>query len=84
MQDKNALVFVEVRYRKSNAYGGALESITAEKQARVTATAEQYLQHETKIQNGRIDVVAMSQKHQNKTTKYSNDEYTFEWIQNAF
>lgn len=84
MQDNNALVFVEVRYRKNNAYGGALESITAEKQARVTATAEQYLQHETKIKNGRIDVVAMSQKLQNKTTENPSEEYAFEWIKNAF
>lgn len=84
MQDKDALVFVEVRYRKNNFYGGALESITAEKQARVAATAEQYLQHETKIKNGRIDVVAMSQKLQNMPTENSNDEYTFEWIKDAF
>lgn len=84
MQDENALVFVEVRYRKNDAYGGALESITAEKQARVTATAEQYLQHETKMKNGRIDVVAMSQKLQNKATKNSDEEYAFEWIKNAF
>lgn len=84
MQDKDALVFVEVRYRKNNAFGGALESITVEKQARVTATAEQYLQHETKIKNGRIDVVAMSQKLQNKASKDSDDEYAFEWIKDAF
>ena len=84
MQDNNALVFVEVLYRKNNAFGGALESVTADKQARVSATAEQYLQHETKIKNGRIDVVGMSQNKQNKTTENSNDEYTFEWIKNAF
>lgn len=84
MQDKDALVFVEVRYRKNNVYGSALESITAEKQARVTATAEQYLQRETKMKNGRIDVVAMARKLQNKTTESSSDEYTFEWIKDAF
>jgi putative endonuclease len=84
MLDENALVFVEVRYRKNNAFGGALESITTDKQARVSATAEQYLQHETKIKNGRIDVVAMSQKPQNKATVNPNDEYTFEWIKDAF
>lgn len=84
MQDKDALVFIEVRYRKNNAFGGALESITVEKQARVTATAEQYLQLETKMKNGRIDVVAMSQKLQNKAPKDSNDEYAFEWIKDAF
>ena len=39
MQDKDALVFVEVRYRKNNHYGGALESVTAGKQARIQAIA---------------------------------------------
>jgi putative endonuclease len=84
MEDNATLVFVEVRYRKNNTFGGALESITAEKQSRVIATAEQYLQQETKVKNCRIDVVAMSQKPQNKALTSSNDEYTFEWIKNAF
>jgi putative endonuclease len=84
MQDKDALVFVEVRYRKNNTYGGALESVTINKQARILATAEQYLQHETKMKNARIDVVAMSQKPQNKATGNSSDEYVFEWIKDAF
>jgi len=84
MKDNVTLVFVEVRYRKNNAFGGALESITAEKQSRVIATAEQYLQQESKAKNCRIDVVAMSQKPQNKALVSSSDEYTFEWIKNAF
>ena len=84
MQDKSALVFVEVRYRKNNTYGGALESITTDKQARILATAEQYLQYETKMKNARIDVVAMSHKPQNKAIENSDDEYIFEWIKNAF
>lgn len=84
MQDKDALVFVEVRYRKNNTYGSALESVTTDKQVRILATAEQYLQHETKMKNARIDVVAMSQKPQNKATENSDNEYTFEWIKDAF
>ena len=84
MQDRDSLVFVEVRYRKNSAYGGALESITEDKQARVTATAEQYLQHEAKNKNARIDVVGMSQKLQNKAAANTSDEYVFEWIKNAF
>jgi len=75
MQDKKILVFVEVRYRKNNHFGGALESVTTKKQGRILATAEQYLQQETKLENGRIDVVAMS---------HATGEYTFEWIRNAF
>jgi putative endonuclease len=84
MQDKNDLVFIEVRFRKNNHYGGALASITPKKQKCILATAEQYLQHETKIKNGRIDVVAMSKNLQNTWATYLDKEYDFEWIKNAF
>jgi putative endonuclease len=43
MKDKNMLVFIEVRYRKNNLYGGALESIDWHKQQRIIRTAEHYL-----------------------------------------
>ena len=80
MLDNNTVVFVEVRYRKNNSFGGALESITASKQQKLRITAEQYLQQETRLQNGRFDVVAMTGKVQNN----SSNNYTFEWIKNAF
>ena len=38
MQDKDSLVFVEVRYRKNNLFGGALASITPKKQKQHSAT----------------------------------------------
>ncbi len=80
MQDNNTVVFVEVRYRKNDAYGGALESITRSKQEKLRITAEQYLQRETKKKNGRFDVVAMTEKVQNN----GSNIYSFEWIKNAF
>ena len=80
MKDKDTVVFVEVRYRKNNAYGGALESITTSKQNKLRITAEQYLQQETKLKNGRFDVVAMTEKVQNN----GSHTYAFEWIKNAF
>lgn len=43
LQDKDTLVFVEVRYRKNNDYGGALESIDWRKQQKVRRSAEHYL-----------------------------------------
>ena len=43
MRDGAALVFVEVRARGRGDYGGAAESITAAKQARLRRTAEAYL-----------------------------------------
>ena len=80
MQDNNTVVFVEVRFRKNNAYGGALGSITSSKQEKLRITAEQYLQTETKLKNGRFDVVAMTEKVQNN----GSNIYSFEWIKNAF
>jgi putative endonuclease len=80
MRDRNTVVFVEVRYRKNAAFGGALESITPSKQHKLRITAEQYLQQETDLTNGRFDVVAMTGKVQNN----GSESYTFEWIKNAF
>lgn len=83
-QDGDILIFVEVRFRKNNLYGDGLESVTAQKQQRILHTAEEYMQKETKLKNGRIDVVAMSQKPQNIHREITEDSYTFEWIKNAF
>ena len=42
-KDGSTLVFVEVRLRRSGRFGGALESITAQKRARLIAAARGYL-----------------------------------------
>jgi putative endonuclease len=42
--DQQQLVFVEVRMRRSNQFGGAAASITAAKQAKLWASAQHYLQ----------------------------------------
>lgn len=41
--DGRTLVFVEVRLRRSTRFGGAVESITARKRARLVAAANGYL-----------------------------------------
>ena len=81
MLDNKTLVFVEVRFRKNNSFGGGLESITAAKQLKLRKTAELYLQQNNQHKNARFDVVSMS-----KSTQTSDDkqEYIFEWITNAF
>lgn len=78
MKEDKTLVFVEVRYRKHNNYGGALESITPTKQKKVRATAENYLQVKAFKGNARIDVVAMTLD----TDDISG--FNFNWIKNAF
>jgi putative endonuclease len=42
-RDGATLVFVEVRLRRSDRFGGAVESITAAKRARLVAAAQVYL-----------------------------------------
>ena len=81
MLDKKVLVFIEVRFRKNNNFGGGLESITASKQQKLRQTAELYLQQNNQYENARFDVVSMSKNNQ---TSNNRQEYTFEWITNAF
>lgn len=62
MQDKDVLVFVEVRYRKSNAFGGAVESVNYAKIQRIVRAANFYLLKFNLIHTARcrFDVVAIS------------------------
>jgi putative endonuclease len=81
MLDKKMLVFVEVRFRKNDSFGGGLQSITSAKQLKIRKTAELYLQQHPQHKNARIDVVSMSKKNQ---TNHDRQEYIFEWVTNAF
>jgi putative endonuclease len=73
MREQQTLVFVEVRYRRSSRFGGAIASIDAKKQRRLIATAHGYLQQHPHNGPCRFDVIAIS------TT--ANE---IEWLQNAF
>lgn len=76
MQDKDYLVFIEVRYRNSQQFGGALESVDRHKQAKLRRTAETYL---LKTKNHdcpcRFDILCV-------TGNLNNPE--IDWIKNAF
>lgn len=43
MLDGDTLVFIEVRFRKNNDFGGGLASITSGKQKKIIKTAHHYL-----------------------------------------
>ena len=58
-RDGAVLVFVEVRLRTSGRLGGALESITHAKRARIVAAARHYLMRLGREPPCRFDVVAM-------------------------
>lgn len=74
MQECQTLVFVEVRYRSDEQYGGSIESINWQKQQRIIKTAQRYLQThpQAQYQVCRFDVVLLA----------SNNKIT--WITDAF
>lgn len=59
MQDGATLVFVEVRARAPSRFGGAAESITRTKQARVILAARHYLARHGLDAPCRFDVVLL-------------------------
>jgi len=82
MKDNDSIVFVEVRYRRSNNFGSAAESITASKQAKLIKTASLYLQQHAKLNNypTRFDVVSITGFIETTDINTIN----FDWIENAF
>lgn len=58
-RDGNTLVFVEVRLRTSDAFGGARASITAAKRARMKLAARHYLARLTREPPCRFDAVLL-------------------------
>jgi putative endonuclease len=59
LRDGEALVFVEVRQRSAEAYGGAAASITPAKSRRLVRAASTYLQRFKRQPPCRFDVVAI-------------------------
>lgn len=72
-QDR-VLLFVEVRYRKTNQFGGALMSVTPSKQRKITLTAQHFLQQhpQFKRHHCRFDVIGL------------NAAGDIQWIKGAF
>jgi putative endonuclease len=67
------LVFAEVRFRSGEGYGGAAESVTAAKQARLIAAARLYLMRRPEA-DCRFDVLLLD----------SLETGRIRWIRNAF
>lgn len=74
MRDGMTLVFVEVRMRTSQIFGGAAASITLSKQAKLLRTARYYLAGLKTEPPCRFDAVLLS----------GADGQEVEWIKNAF
>jgi putative endonuclease len=72
MQDGATRVFVEVRLRSRDDFGGAAASVTAAKQKKLLAAARQYLTTLKTLPPCRFDVVALT------------GNAPPDWIRNAF
>jgi putative endonuclease len=77
MQERDILVFVEVRYRSSDDFGTPAETVDARKQARLRATAEHYLQNTPRASKKacRFDIVALTG---------NGEGGDFCWLRNVF
>lgn len=80
MRDAKTLVFVEVKQRSSSQFGGAVASITPQKQQKIILTAQHFLQTQ-KLGDMpcRFDAILM----QGVSLK-PTDLQQIEWIRNAF
>ena len=78
MQHAEALVFIEVKLRKTISgkvsFGGGLASITPSKQAKIIATAQYYLSSLKQLPPCRFDAVVLN----------GLNLHDVEWHQNAF
>lgn len=59
MRHKNHWVFVEVKYRSANQYGGALQALSSAQISRIRKAASHYLQLNRLDVLCRFDVIAM-------------------------
>jgi putative endonuclease len=77
MQDKNEVVFVEVRARKNYYFMSTADSVDYHKQKKIIATATHYLCHKKWFDkvNCRFDVIGIS---------YAQTKADIEWIKDAF
>jgi putative endonuclease len=70
--DRGTVVFVEVRLRRNDRFGGAAASITSAKQARLTAAAGRYLARAGRHLPCRFDAVLLDRL----------DPSRIEWLRN--
>lgn len=78
MRDADTVVFVEVRYRRKNQWGSAVETVDWRKQKRLIAAAQHYLITHPHLvdQPCRFDVVAAEGN--------PADPGAYRWIREAF
>ena len=75
MEEGDILVFVEVRYRASQRYGGALESVNPRKRIKLQIAASCFLKERRCDQRARFDVAALSP---------APEGMKVQWVRDAF
>lgn len=77
MKHRDSIVFVEVRYRNTQRYGGGIESVDRRKQAKLITCALRYLQrhHMSDSIPSRFDVIAVAPE---------REQDAVQWIRDAF
>ena len=73
LRDRDTIVFVEVKLRRSTSFGGTAYSVTPRKQARIIAAARHYLARKEEMPC-RFDVVLLERL----------EPPRIEWIRDAF
>ena len=77
MRDRDTIVFVEVRYRRSRRFGGGIDSVDARKRARIVRAASAFLADHPRLAACacRFDVLAIGD---------DADAPALNWLRNAF
>ena len=78
MKDRDgATIFVEVRYRNNERFGGGLASINSAKQARIRACAQHYLLRYPRLEKRpcRFDAIAVT---------HVGEDVKLDWVKDAF
>ena len=77
MRERDVVVFVEVRYRRSRGYGGGVDSVDASKRAKLVRAATAFLADHPRLADAtcRFDVLAIGG---------TPDAPAFDWRRNAF
>ncbi|CAA0083772.1 Uncharacterised protein [BD1-7 clade bacterium] len=77
VKDDKTLVFVEVRFRRNPNYGSPLDTVTKDKQVKLTACAQYFLQTQAKYQHYecRFDAISITG---------DPDHLDIDWIKQAF
>lgn len=72
-KDSETLIFIEVRYRQNQDFGGAAASVTSKKQQRIIKASLAYQQKNEPQSSMRFDVVAIE-----------GDNMEINWVKSAF